>query len=153
MEWQMMQTPPILNQLNLIVREMDATVAFYRRLGLEIDADSGGVHVEVRFSNGMLLEFDSTTFVTQWDSGWNGSTGGSAVIGFAVASRDAVDALYADLTAAGYRGRQPPYDAFWGARYAIVDDPDGNGVGLMSPVDSARKFWPPTPPPAVPRGT
>lgn len=104
----------MLNQIDLIVRDMDATVAFYRQLGLEIDADAGGVHVEVRFSNGMLLEFDSTAFVTQWDAGWNGSTGGSAVLGFAVPSRAAVDALYADLTAAGYRGRQRPYDAFLG---------------------------------------
>lgn len=133
----MTQTPPLLNQNNLIVRDMDATVAFYRRLGLEISADAGGIHVEVRFSNGVLLEFDSAEFVTQWDSGWDGSTGGSTVLGFSVASREGVDVLYAGLTAAGYHGRQRPYDAFWGARYAIVDDPDGNGVGLMSPVDSA----------------
>ena len=45
--------------------------------------------------------------------------------------------MYADLTGAGYRGQQPPYDAFWGARYAVVEDPDGNAVGLMSPSDPA----------------
>ena len=33
--------------------------------------------------------------------------------------------------------QQEPYDAFWGARYAVVSDPDGNGVGIMSPVDDA----------------
>jgi hypothetical protein len=32
-----------------------------------------------------------------------------------------------------------------GARYAVVTDPDGNAVGLMSPIDSARKTMPPTP--------
>ena len=57
--------------------------------------------------------------------------------------------MYGDLVAAGYRGRQPPYDAFWGARYAIVDDPDGNGVGLMSPIEADRKFWPPATPPSA----
>jgi len=31
------------------------------------------------------------------------------------------------------------YDAFRGARYAIVEDPDGNSFGLMSPIDAARK--------------
>jgi uncharacterized glyoxalase superfamily protein PhnB len=41
------------------------------------------------------------------------------------------------------RGRQPPYDTFWGARYAIVEDPHGNHVGLMSPSDPARKSAPP----------
>ena len=59
------------------------------------------------------------------------------VLGFKFASRDEVDRVYADLTGAGYRGQQPPYDAFWGARYAVVEDPDGNAVGLMSPIDPA----------------
>jgi len=35
------------------------------------------------------------------------------MIGFALESREAVDARYAELTAAGYTGRQPPFDAFW----------------------------------------
>jgi uncharacterized glyoxalase superfamily protein PhnB len=43
--------------------------------------------------------------------------------GFSLPSRAAVDASCAELTAAGYEGRQPPFDAFWGARYAIVADP------------------------------
>jgi hypothetical protein len=45
--------------------------------------------------------------------------------------------------AAGYVGQQPPYDAFWGARYAIVEDPDGNPGGRMSPLDPARRSAPP----------
>jgi uncharacterized glyoxalase superfamily protein PhnB len=61
------------------------------------------------------------------------------VLGFRLASRESVDALYEELTGAGYRGAQPPYDAFWGARYAIVADPDGNSVGIMSPSDPERR--------------
>ena len=64
-------------------------------------------------------------------------------MGFAVASREAVDDRYADLVAAGYVGSQPPLDTFWGARYAVVEDPDGNHVGLMSPIDPARRGAPP----------
>jgi uncharacterized glyoxalase superfamily protein PhnB len=37
------------------------------------------------------------------------------------------------MTAAGYVGHLAPIDAFWGARFAIVDDPDGNVVGLHGP--------------------
>lgn len=65
------------------------------------------------------------------------------------ATRDEVDALYADLVKHGGAGRQPPYDAFWGSRFAIVDDPDGHPVGLLSPVDPARRFWPPSTPPTA----
>lgn len=139
---------PVLNQLNLVVKDMDATLAFYRRLGLTIDAEAGAQHVAVAFPNGMLVEFDSTQFVLQWDSGWRGITGAGVVLGFSVPSREAVDTLYADLIHAGYHGHQQPYDAFWGARYAIVDDPDGNSVGLMSPIDAQRKVWPPGPLPS-----
>jgi uncharacterized glyoxalase superfamily protein PhnB len=145
----MTEGQPTLNQLNLVVRDMDATVAFYRRLGLEIDAPAGVAHVAATLPNGILLEFDTPDSVRLWDSGWSGSTGGSTVLGFALASRDRVDELYAALVAAGHHGRQRPYDAFWGARYAIVDDPDGNGVGLMSPIENTQKFWPPEPPPAT----
>ena len=54
-----------------------------------------------------------------------------------------MDALYAEMTAAGYRGLQPPCEAFWGARYAVIEDPDGIAVGLMSPVSPEKRSTPP----------
>jgi uncharacterized glyoxalase superfamily protein PhnB len=39
----------------------------------------------------------------------------------------------AELLSLGYEGDKPPWDAFWGQRYAIVRDPDGNTVDLFSP--------------------
>lgn len=69
------------------------------------------------------------------------------MLGFWVTTREAVDDLYSDLTGAGHKGHQPPYDAFRGGRYAIVEDPDGNSIGLMSPTDPKLEFWPPSPPP------
>ena len=47
-----------------------------------------------------------------------------------------------------YPGRQPPYDAFRGARHAIIEDRDGNLVGSCSPVDAEPRHQPPTPPPS-----
>ena len=47
------------------------------------------------------------------------------------------------MTNAGYRGLQEPVDAFWGARYAIIEDPDGIAVGVMSPILPDRKSPPP----------
>lgn len=134
----------MLTQLNIVVSNMDATLAFYRQVGLEIDAKADAAHASITLPNGVLIEFDATRFVAKWDSGWKGTVGGSTVLGFSLESRDAVDALYNDLMQSGHRGRQQPYDAFWGARYAIVEDPDGNPVGLMSPVDATKAFWPPS---------
>jgi hypothetical protein len=40
---------------------------------------------------------------------------------------------------AGYVIHLEPIDAFWGARYAIIDDPDGNHIGIMSPSDGPHE--------------
>ena len=68
------------------------------------------------------------------------------VLGFRVDDRAAVDRTFASLVAAGAVAQHAPYDAFWGVRYAVVSDPDGNAVGIMSPVDDARRTaTPPVP--------
>ena len=136
-----MTAKPVLNQVNLVVTDMAATVAFYRRLGLTIpDTEPGweAHHRSAGTAGDIDLDFDSVEFAHVWDEGWSvGSPG--AVLSFHVDSRDAVDEIYEDLTAAGYSGEQGPYDTFWGARYAIVKDPDGNSVGIMSPIDPDLK--------------
>jgi catechol 2,3-dioxygenase-like lactoylglutathione lyase family enzyme len=141
-------SPIRLDQLNLVVRDVRASSAFYARLGLEFgDTDDlwadhhvGAVHGE---HSGIDVDLDSTTFAQKWDTGWPGGTG--VVIGFKVDSRQEVDRLVAALSADGVDVQQEPFDAFWGARYAIVGDPDGNGVGIMSPVDPAFRSEPPSP--------
>jgi len=146
----MTESAPDLHMLNVIVGDMPASLAFYRRLGVAAPGGAEpGAHVQLRMPGGFSLELDTAESARVWHAGWRAdraSTG--VVIGFALSSREAVDERYAELTSAGYQGRQPPFDAFWGARYAIVSDPDGNDVGLMSPVDDARRTWPPEESPA-----
>jgi uncharacterized glyoxalase superfamily protein PhnB len=139
---------PVLDQLNVVVGDVPAAVDFYRRLGLEIPdtlPDWQAHHRELEQPGDLELELDSSAFARMWNAGW-GSGRSGVVLGFRLASREEVDALYAELTGAGYVGQQAPCDAFWGARYAIVEDPSGNAVGLMSPADPARRTAPPEPP-------
>jgi uncharacterized glyoxalase superfamily protein PhnB len=142
---------PLLDQLDIVVRDIDAAVGFYRCLGLEIPDQtiwrtaSGAHHVDLHLPNGFHLHLDSVALAKHFDSGWPEAraVGTKTVIGFAVGSRKEVDERYARLVAAGYTGRQQPYDTFWGARYAVIEDPDGNHVGLMSPIDPERRRAPP----------
>ena len=135
---------PVLDQLNIVVRDMEASAAFYQRLGLQVGGTGDAWdawHRSARDPAGIDLDLDSIPFSQKWDAGWQGGPG--VVIGFRVPTRDEVDRLYEELTDAGHAGQQPPYDAFWGSRYAVVEDPDGNAVGLMSPMDAAFRSAPP----------
>jgi catechol 2,3-dioxygenase-like lactoylglutathione lyase family enzyme len=147
----MSEPTAVLNQLNIVVRDIRASADFYRRLGARIPeppvagGNSQPFHAECDLANEFHLDLDSTDFAEAWNSGWVGrdDLAGRVVIGFRVETRDRVDEIYAGLTDAGHRGLQPPWDAFWGARYAIIEDPNGIAVGLMSPIDPARRYWPP----------
>jgi catechol 2,3-dioxygenase-like lactoylglutathione lyase family enzyme len=138
---------PRLDQLNIVVRDMEAAVAFYRRIGFEIPdtpaewAEWQPHHRTITTPEGFTVDLDSAAFAASW-----GGVSGGTVIGVRLPTRYAVDELHADLVAAGHESLHVPYDAFWGARYALVRDPDGNPVGLMSPVDEARRTPTPVPP-------
>jgi catechol 2,3-dioxygenase-like lactoylglutathione lyase family enzyme len=137
-----MPAAPVPDQFNLVVSDMERTVAFYRRLGLDIpDTEPSwqAHHRNAKLKGGIDLDFDSTEFARHWSRGWKAGMG---VLGFKVESRGRVDEIYAELTAAGYPGQQEPYDAFWGARYAVIEDPDGNAVGVMSPIDPGMRSDP-----------
>jgi catechol 2,3-dioxygenase-like lactoylglutathione lyase family enzyme len=144
----MAEDRPVLDQVNLVVRNMAEMTEFYATLGLEVplvEPPWDGHHTELGVGPGSAdFELDSFTSAVTWNQGWKAGTTG-AIIGFRLASRQAVDDTYAALTTAGHAGQLPPYDAFWGSRYAIVVDPDGNAVGLMSPPDPARRTPPPDP--------
>ena len=145
----MKKAVPVLNQLNIVAKDFDASVDFYQRFGLDIAdrsaADLGIKHAEVTMDNGFTLEIDNRRLAEIYNSAWRSPDGSAkTLIGFSFPTREDVDLKYRELTEAGYLGKQQPYDAFFGARYAVVADPDGNDVGLMSPLDEERRIWPPT---------
>lgn len=138
---------PALTQVNVVVSDMERSVAFYRLLGLHDEPMPPEWHPHHRRLTGggsgiPDFELDSEAFAGEWAEGLGSSTGsgsGRTVLGFQVPTRHDVDQLYSRLVAAGHRSQQSPYDAFWGARYAVVEDPDGNPVGLTSPIDPTMR--------------
>jgi catechol 2,3-dioxygenase-like lactoylglutathione lyase family enzyme len=136
---------PVFHGVNLVTADMEASVAFYRRLGVTIP-DQGAWdphHRSAESGEGIDFEIDSTTSAAKWNAGSPGPGPRSGVVlGFNVESREAVDRIYADLTGAGHPSQQAPHDAFWGSRYAVVEDPDGYAVGLMSPMSDEHRSDP-----------
>ena len=142
---------PLLDQLNLVVSDMMRSIEFYRAIGLEIPddtvwrTDTGAHHVVMKMPDGFELALDSHALAQEYNGGWRPfkGEGNRTVMSFRYADAADVDRAYERVVALGYGTAQPPFYIFWGSRYAIVVDPDGNHVGLMSPPDKAHSGAPP----------
>jgi len=122
-----------LSMLGIIVDDMPAALRFYRLLGLAIPEDEDQKpFVLHRMASGVTIFFD-TVFAARHDPTHSRPTGGGygSLFEFYLGDDAAVDAKYAELTAAGYHGRMAPAQTT-GPYAAMVDDPDGNVVLLTS---------------------
>lgn len=127
---------PRFDAIGLVVSDMAASVAFYRRLGFAFPAGAESEpHAEAELPGGLRLLLDTEETVRSFHPGWRAPTGGSRA-GLALRCSDPaeVDAVYEEMLEAGHHGELKPWDAFWGQRYATVHDPDGNGVDLFAPL-------------------
>jgi catechol 2,3-dioxygenase-like lactoylglutathione lyase family enzyme len=127
---------PRFDLIGMVTSDMAASLAFYRRLGLDIPADADTQpHVEVTGPGGVRIAWDTEATVRSFAPEWTSPPRGAGRIGLAFVcdSPSEVDKLYDELTDAGYEGHYAPWDAFWGQRYAVVQDPDGNTVDLFAP--------------------
>jgi catechol 2,3-dioxygenase-like lactoylglutathione lyase family enzyme len=117
-----------LSMVGLMVRDMAASLTFYRRLGLPIpEGEEAKRFVLHRMESGVSLFWD-TIFADTYDPAREAPTGGYRVmLEFFLADEAAVDAKYAELTGYGYGGRRAPVQTN-GPYAAMVDDPDGNVV-------------------------
>ena len=96
------------DQINLVCGDVEAAIAFYRRLGVEIPETSvwrtptGAHHVGTAPSSGEAagIDLDSTAFAQHWNSGWKGRSdlSGRVVVGFSVPTRQDVDDIFRNMT-------------------------------------------------------
>jgi catechol 2,3-dioxygenase-like lactoylglutathione lyase family enzyme len=124
---------PTFNAIGLAVADMATTLAFYRRLGLDIPADADTEpHVEAQLPGGIRLMWDSLEMLKSMDPDVTAPTGDGASFAFLCADAGEVDSVHAEMVKAGYVSRKDPWDAEWGQRYAVLADPDGNAVDLFA---------------------
>lgn len=121
-----------LDLIGLVVRDMSAALAFYRLLGIDVPAVEGEDHVEATLPNGLRLAWDTVELMKSIHEQWVEPVGHRIGLAFLCETAAAVDETYERITAAGYAGHKAPWDAFWGQRYAVVVDPDGNLIDLFA---------------------
>ncbi|MER6091181.1 VOC family protein [Streptomyces bluensis] len=126
---------PRFDAIGLVASDMAASVAFYRRLGFAFpEGAENEAHAEAQLPGGLRLLLDTEETVRSFHPQWQPGTGGRSSIALLCESPAEVDAVYEELVAAGHHGELKPWDAVWGQRYAVVHDPDGNGVDLFAPL-------------------
>ncbi|MFC0505920.1 VOC family protein [Micromonospora costi] len=125
--------------ISVLVTDMARTLDFYRRLGLAIPPGAESEqHVEAALTEGVRIAWDHVDLVRSFSPDWTPPTGSSRInLAFRCADPAEVDRRYAEMTEAGFHGELKPWDAFWGQRYAVLHDPEGNGVDLYAPLAEA----------------
>jgi uncharacterized glyoxalase superfamily protein PhnB len=127
-------TNPSLAVISIVTNDMAAAIAFYEACGLRLSG-GGSTEQHSEFSGAAIkIMLDTRELITSIDPHWRPPSGGHAMaLAFDCGTPDEVDAAFDRMVAAGAGIAKKPWDAFWGQRYAIITDPDGNPVDLFAP--------------------
>ena len=125
---------PQLNAIGIVASDMAQSIRFYRLLGLDVPETPEEGHVDTFLPNGVRLMLDTEETITSFRPDWTRATGNQISMAFECASAAEVDEVYARVVAAGFTSELEPFDAFWGQRYAQVQDPDGVAVDLYAAI-------------------
>jgi catechol 2,3-dioxygenase-like lactoylglutathione lyase family enzyme len=123
-----------IDLVGLVVADMARSLAFYRLLGFDLAPEADREpHVEASLPGGLRIAWDTIETIRSFDPDWATPSGGARMsLAFACDDPADVDATYARIVAAGHEGHLDPWDAFWGMRYAVLHDPDGNTIDLFA---------------------
>jgi catechol 2,3-dioxygenase-like lactoylglutathione lyase family enzyme len=129
---------PRIHVITLGVSDLERSLAFYRRLGLESpgvigtefrgdDDTPGGAAAMFELHGGLILAlYGRTDLEKDANATFDAPGSGEFSIGHLVGSRDEVDAVLAEAEAAGARLTEKPHERPWGIYSGYFRDPDGH---------------------------
>jgi uncharacterized glyoxalase superfamily protein PhnB len=123
---------PELNAIGIVASDMARSIRFYQVVGFDVPDTPDEGHVDTSLPNGMRLMLDTEDTILSFRPDWTRQTGNQVALALECESPAEVDEIYARVTAAGFHGEKEPWDAFWGQRYAQLQDPDGVPVDLYA---------------------
>jgi len=123
----------IPHTVDIVVANMAASLSFYRVLGLAAPALADDEpQVQIATPGGATLGLLLESAMRDHNPHWVTPVGQRVSFACRCDSPAEVDAVYARVTEAGFVGQKAPWDSFWGQRYAMLSDPDGNRVDLFA---------------------
>jgi catechol 2,3-dioxygenase-like lactoylglutathione lyase family enzyme len=121
-----------LNAIGIVASDMARSIQFYRLLGLDVPETPDEGHIDTFLPTGIRFMLDTEEVVHSFRPDWTREQGNQVALAFECESPAQVDEVYAEVTGAGFHGEKDPWDAFWGQRYAQLQDPDGVPVDLYA---------------------
>lgn len=122
-----------LNAVGVSSKNMRETVRFYTLLGFTFpEFKDDEQHIDSLPSEGSArLMIDSHKLLTELIGSEPVASNHS---GFALQyeNADELNRVSQSVKEAGFTVVKEPWDAFWGQRYSVVEDPDGNKVDLYA---------------------
>lgn len=122
------------DMIGLAVEDIQASMNFYRLLGVDIPESWEGPYAESELDGGIRLSWNAISMIKEMDPEFQTPVGQGISLAFKCETPEDVDRLFARVVGAGYSAKKDPRDAFWGQRYCQVVDPDGYVVDLFSPL-------------------
>lgn len=121
-----------LQAIGIVSEDIKKSIAFYKLLGVALKRTGGPDHYDATLPSGVRLMVDTVELIQSFDPSFKKVRGTGLTLCFDPGSAKKVDALYKTITHKGFKSVKEPWDAFWGQRYACVQDPDGNQIDLFS---------------------
>jgi catechol 2,3-dioxygenase-like lactoylglutathione lyase family enzyme len=127
----------IPHTIDTVVADMAASLSFYRALGLAVPAAGPDEpQVQICTPGGATLGLILEAAMREHNPHWITPVGQRVTFACRCDRPSEVDKVYDRVTEAGFTGLKAPWDAFWGQRYAMLADPDGNRVDLFAATSS-----------------
>mgnify|MGYP000716393442 CR=1 FL=1 len=122
-----------LNAVGVSSKHLKRTLAFYKILRFEFpDLKEKDQHIEsINNKSSTKLMIDKVELVKEI-MGENPKPGNHSSFAVQYDSPHEIDEVVNRLRKENFKVVKEPWDAFWGQRYAIVEDPDGYKIDLYA---------------------
>jgi catechol 2,3-dioxygenase-like lactoylglutathione lyase family enzyme len=125
--------PAVPLSIDIVASDMGRTLAFFTALGLDTSAmSSTDLQGQILTPGGLSIGLIAESLMRKSYPDWVTPVGQRVTFACRCDSPADVDAVYAAVETAGFGGGKAPWDAFWGQRYAFLNDPDGNRIDLFA---------------------
>lgn len=122
-----------LNAVGVCSSDFQITAKFYEILGFKFPEFSNEEqHLEPIPTEGSIRLMIDSKELTESIIGEKPFAPNHSSFAIEFESAEEVDGIVEKVKEAGFKVFKEPWDAFWGQRYAIVEDPDGYRVDLYA---------------------